>query len=375
MSDPCADPRRGVFTRRMPAWGGYGPGFWATVIWAPLVSLDPILDVPAHVPAWPAALACLTVLAAFTTAVAAAYRTSRSGTVVAALTVQTVVTFLAAGLYGDHWYALFTLLALAYGAVVPPRLAPRALAVLVVCAAALVLFVAGDAARSWTTALVTFLTGFGTFTFHRLLTVIAELDATRDELARTAVDEERLRFARDLHDLLGHTLSVIVVKAQVTRRLLPERPGAAADHATDIEDIGRHALEEVREAVSGYREADTGRELDRARIALDAAGITLRVHSRPQALPPAVDALFGWVVREGVTNVIRHSGARHCDIGFHTVRDGARVTVDDDGHGGAPGRGAGLRGLTERTAETGGRLHVGRSRRGFHLSVEVPLPT
>ena len=128
-------------------------------------------------------------------------------------------------------------------------------------------------------------------------------------MARSAVEKERLRFSRDLHDLLGHTLSVIVVKSEAARRLAPRDMDAAIVQITDIESVGRQALTEIREAVTGYREGSLATELDRAAIGLTAAGIEPVVRQSGPPLEPQTEALLGWVVREAVTNAVRHSGA------------------------------------------------------------------
>ena len=233
----------------------------------------------------------------------------------------------------------------------------------------------GSSAQVTTTVVSTLLTGLGCWSFRRLFVVIAELTRTREALAQLAVAQERERFSRDLHDLLGHTLSVIVVKAQAVRRLARLDADAVAEHASDIETIGRRALTEVRQAVDGYRGTGLAVELEQARTALDAAGIASTTPPDAPPLPPTVDALFGWVVREGVTNVIRHSGARTCAVTWSRDDEQARLEITDDGRGaptdGPPG--GGLAGLTDRVTSAGGRLVAGPAEAGFRLSVTVPL--
>ena len=160
-----------------------------------------------------------------------------------------------------------------------------------------------------------------------------ELSAARAELARLAVAEERERFARDLHDLLGHSLSVIALKAELAGRLLAEGPADAAREVGELEQVARTALGEVREAVSGYRQPTLAGELAGARMALSAAGIEADVQEARAALDPPVEAVLAWAVREGATNVIRHSGARHCTLKITTSLTDAGVEVIDDGRG------------------------------------------
>jgi two-component system sensor histidine kinase DesK len=213
-------------------------------------------------------------------------------------------------------------------------------------------------------------------TIKRMLVYIRELQATRAKLARIAVSEERLRFSRDLHDLLGHTLSLIVVKAEVARRLAEHDPAAAAHEAAEIEVIGRMALTDVREAVSGYREPDFAIEVNGCRAALMDAGMTVRVTQPEGTLPPPANTLFGWAIREAATNAIRHSGARTCTIAVWAEGDVATLDVTDDGVGGRPSSdgGTGLRGLRERFALVGGAVETSSAPgKGFRLVATVPI--
>jgi two-component system sensor histidine kinase DesK len=203
-----------------------------------------------------------------------------------------------------------------------------------------------------------------------------QLSEARAELARLAVAEERERFARDLHDLLGHSLSLIALKSELARRLLPDRPEDAARELTDVEAVARQALTEVREAVSGYRRPTMDGELEGARVALAAAGIQLTVDQAEAQLEPDVEAVLAWTVREGVTNVIRHSHARSCTVRVTASDTGRGVEVTDDGVGAAAmnGRaGSGVAGLEQRAREVGGVVEAGpRPDGGFRLAVMVP---
>jgi two-component system sensor histidine kinase DesK len=209
----------------------------------------------------------------------------------------------------------------------------------------------------------------------------AELTEARAELARLAVAEERARFARDLHDLLGHSLSVIALKSELAGRLLPERPEAALEEMRSVEQVARSALAEVREAVSGYRQPTLDDELAGARLALSAAGIDADVERPAVTLDPEVEAVLAWAVREGATNVIRHSGASRCIINVRAGLADAGVELVDDGAGArsvggnGAGGGHGLAGLAERVKRLHGRLDAGAAPGGgFRLSVTVPVP-
>jgi two-component system sensor histidine kinase DesK len=204
-----------------------------------------------------------------------------------------------------------------------------------------------------------------------------QLVAARAELARAAVAQERERFARDLHDLLGHSLSVIALKAELARRLLPGRPDEAAVEVADVERVARQALGEVRDAVSGYRQPTLDGELAGARMALAAAGIATDVRRPEVALDPAVEAVLAWTVREGATNVIRHSGARRCTVAISASLTDAVVEVVDDGAGTntarSNGDGHGLAGLAERARDLDGRLEAAaKPGGGYRLAVTVP---
>ena len=160
-----------------------------------------------------------------------------------------------------------------------------------------------------------------------------ELNEARAELANAAVAEERERFARDLHDLLGHSLSVIALKAELAGRLLADGPRDAANEVAELEQVARGALREVRDAVSGYRQPTLEGELAGARMALSAAGIEADVEETHVRLDPAVEAVLAWTVREGATNVIRHSRASHCTFRVSASLTDAGVEVIDDGRG------------------------------------------
>jgi two-component system sensor histidine kinase DesK len=195
------------------------------------------------------------------------------------------------------------------------------------------------------------------------------LAETRAELARLAAENERIRIARDLHDLLGHSLTTITVKAGLARRLGPTNPAGAVDQITEVEELCRKALTEVRAAVSGYREVTLASELARGRELLRASGITAELPTATEVADPAHQELFGWAVREGLTNVIRHSRARSC-----TVRVSAScVEIIDDGQGSTAAPGNGLSGLRERAAAAGGGLDAGPVQpAGWRLRVWVP---
>ena len=281
--------------------------------------------------------------------------------------------------FGGNWILLFIFLSPALAAALPQRWA--VVAVFAVTATLGAFAVVGQSMGVGDTANLLFGPLFGgllTVFIKRSRSLIRELRETREELARSAVAEERLRFARDLHDLLGHTLSLVVVKSEAVRRLSERGDNAAAAReAADIEAVGRKALAEVREAVVGYRGRGLAAELDDARSALADAGIEATIRTSCTPLPVPADTLFGWAVREGATNAIRHSRAQRCEISVLHREGEVVLEVLDDGVGenGKRGEvGSGLRGLAERAADSGGGLESGpRPGGGFRLTVAVPL--
>jgi two-component system sensor histidine kinase DesK len=217
----------------------------------------------------------------------------------------------------------------------------------------------------------------------RLSSALRNLHTTQEELARLKVEEERLRMARDLHDLLGHTLSLITLKSKLAGRLVEQEPVRAAQEIREIERVARQALREVREAVTGYRQPRLANEVDSARQLLEAAGIECSLQYTGLELPTVSDAVLAWTVREGVTNVIRHSHARNCIIRLYRDHNTVQAEVINDGGlreraSSAQGRvGLGLSGLTERVTSLGGSIEAGPvrtpGRAGFRLCVELPL--
>ncbi|EPD58736.1 sensor histidine kinase [Streptomyces sp. HGB0020] len=300
-----------------------------------------------------------------------------------ALVVMTLLTIGLSMGYGGSWLYFFPLLGLATGAAMRGPWLGRIGLALTALAAAVSVYRTGWNA-SLNVAYGTFLSTMVTAAILSLTEAVRELHEAREKLALQAVEKERLRFSRDLHDLLGHTMSVIVVKSEAARRLATRDLDAAIAQVTDIEAVGRQALTEIREAVTGYREGSLATELDRARSVLTAASVEPVVARSGTPLAPQTEALLGWVVREAVTNVVRHSGATRCAITVDSTSERARLTVTDNGTGdtgtGEPSAasppgigGTGLKGLTERLAAAGGSLTAGPSPRGgFTVSAELP---
>jgi two-component system sensor histidine kinase DesK len=186
-------------------------------------------------------------------------------------------------------------------------------------------------------------------------------------IATLAAAEERARLARDLHDVLGHSLTVVAVKSELAGRLVERDPKKAAAEIKDIEQLARTALADLRAAVTSYREMNLDSELSAAKTALEAAGIEAQFPADADAVDEDLRPLFCWVLREGVTNVIRHSNAKRCWVEFES----RQLRVRDDGTQSVPRgpSGNGLKGLTERATEAGATLSVARGSGGFSLTV------
>jgi len=219
---------------------------------------------------------------------------------------------------------------------------------------------------------VVVLFGGSTMGLRYLLDTLSELRAARAEIAQHAAGQERYRIARDLHDLLGHSLSLITLKGELATRLLPEGVRGTAE-VRDIVTLSRDAMRQVREAVSGYRQPTLATELTAARVALKAAGIDVEVKQNVGALDRETEAVLGWVVREATTNVVRHSGAKHCRIALTRTDGGIEIEVVNDGWR-VPQMpaGNGLRGLDERLALLGGTLEASAlPESGFRLRATI----
>jgi len=290
----------------------------------------------------------------------------------------TALCVLAIGLtvHDSAWAGTFIYSAVAMGAArLPPRQAAAWLGGLTLVAAVVALVLHAAAVWLLPIVLLMVLPGMGMIGLGQLIESNHELRRAREEVARLAVAEERLRFARDLHDLLGHSLSVIVLKSELAGRLAAAFPERAAHEIADVERVAREALREVRQAVAGYRQLSLSQELESARLILEAAGITTRVDSSAGRLPAAAESTLAWAVREGVTNIVRHSRARNAGIKVGAADDRVELEVVDDGVGcDGPTHGSGLSGLGERVSAHDGTLNFGpRPEGGFRLAVGLPL--
>ena len=238
-----------------------------------------------------------------------------------------------------------------------------------------------EGAVEWTSVWVLFVLTMSMFAFNALLNAIRQLKKAQVEMAKMAVAEERSRLARDLHDVLGHSLTTITVKAGLARRVLEsstDRERAIAE-VRDVEELARQTMAEVRATVSGYRTPSLAAELVGARAALQAAGIAADLPQAVDNVAPGLHEAFAYVVREGVTNVVRHSGATRCEVrlgpSWVEVRDNGRACGDSVTRSRENGGGHGLTGLAERLAPVDGTIDAGPlPEGGFLLKVTAKTP-
>lgn len=301
-----------------------------------------------------------------------------------------IATALTAG-SGASWGFLFIYCAACAAFLRGERLAVGATGAAIALAGLAPALAGGNASISYGYLAAAAGTGVSSLLIRALAARNHQLRAARAELAGLAVSRERERFARDLHDLLGHSLSLIALKSELAGRLLALGTGDAAREVAEIEQIARRALGEVREAVGDYRRPTLEAEPRGARIALEAAGVALTLRRADGLqLAPEVEAVLAWGVREAATNLIRHSGARACTITVAADERFARLEVCDDGRGGEQRRsdgedrqvaaaraveavGHGLQGLRERAATLGGRLWAGpEPGGGFRVALDLP---
>lgn len=290
---------------------------------------------------------------------------------------------------GQPWLTLFVYVAICVGVLLPFRHAVWGVPLVSCSLLALGRVIHADGTSLASLFLPALMGGAAMMGISQMGRTMRELRDARETIAGLAANEERLRLARDLHDLLGHSLSLITLKSELTGRMLPDRPEEAAKQVADIERVSRQALVDVREAVSGYRRPTLAVELAGVRTALRTAGVQADVSASLDAsiatahpgLGPEEEGALAWAMREAVTNVVRHSGADRCELALDEVWEAdegryLRLEIADDGRG--PGRGHhpgnGLSGLEERLVLSGGMLRTGRSARGgFSLQALVPL--
>jgi len=217
----------------------------------------------------------------------------------------------------------------------------------------------------------TLLWGMNRFRMKQKSKADAKLRMAHEEIEQLAKTAERERIARDMHDILGHSLSLIVLKSELAGRLLASQPTRAALEIAEVETTARQALAEVRKTITGYRSEGFASELARAAQVLETAGVRLNRPAKAPYLTPRHEATLSLVLREAVTNIVRHAGASECSIEVSTEKDRTQLVIADDGRGDIRQEGNGLRGMRERVKELGGSLSL-ESNRGTRLQIELP---
>lgn len=298
----------------------------------------------------------------------------------AAIGTQLALSFGLSAALDKDWLVLFVYVAVSCGAALPPARSRWAVPAVTAAMAGMGVWVDRPAELYPTLVAPAMLGGFSMLGVTQLVRTTRELREARRTVAELAATEERLRLARDLHDLLGHSLSLIALKSELAGRMLPARPDEAAQQVADIEKVSRQALVDVREAVTGYRRPTLAGEAAAVRGALAGAGVSVRLHI-PDLLPGLgreAEGALAWALREAATNVVRHSGATLCvcAVSLDCEAGLAALTVSDNGRGPSsdPAHGNGLAGLAERLALAGGTLATARAGDGgFTLRATVPL--
>lgn len=295
-----------------------------------------------------------------------------TGTVLAMVIAMLLAGYAAHRLTGDSWLLIATAAAICTAV----RLSPLQLALAAVAGCTVAAFALTPASTMASTT-VLLVAGPGAIAAlrQRLVSTIAELQATREELAQVAVEAERSRFSDELHDVLGHSLSVMVVAAQVVQKSVTRAPEQAIESAHEIEQVGRRALDEVRDTVSEYRGRTVASERPDVERALAASAITV-TSSFDQPVPSAVDGTLAVILRELVTNVIRHSGATQCSLVLSVTEDTATLTVSDNGtaQDAVERAEAGLRTVRRRAERRGGDVDVSAHQPdGLTVTVRIPL--
>jgi len=201
---------------------------------------------------------------------------------------------------------------------------------------------------------------------------LGKLRLANAEIEHLAKVAERERIARDLHDVLGHTLSVIILKSELAGKLIDRDPARARAEIADVEQTSRAALAEVRNTIRGYRAHSLDAEINNAKATLETAGVAVQAESAELPLTPAQESVVALVVREAVTNVVRHANARHCQLRLAPLNGTCLLEIQDDGRGGVQEEGNGLRGMRERIEALGGTIRRETSA-GTKLIVQFPL--
>jgi len=369
------------------AWRWLFSGVWLIYL------ISPVVDLFHHGGAlWIAGGLVITVAFCLIYVLVLMYHDERPRLALAGLVSIAALATLACVVYGNAWTPMWIYVSVATGMVLVSVAGRRAAFLGVLVIGVCYLFFCWishlDIGTTLAVLLPVVLIGLAMIGFRMQMTLMHELAQARETVAKLAADEERLRLARDMHDLTGQSLSMITLKSELAAKRLARLPSSAERDAvlTELGDIGRvsrQTLHDIREAVSGYHRPTLAIEVITARDALaaigiepdDDAGLTLRSGT----FDPDAEAVLAWCLREAVTNVVRHSRARHCRIRLTDHRGELSLEVTDDGRGLAGQdpqhlEGSGLHGMSERLSAAGGRLSLGWAEpgRGLRLTATIP---
>ena len=334
-----------------------------------------VLDAHLAAPQAVTAAACVTVSLALLAALSRPSANPRSGLGYLALAAQAVCAYLPILVFHDPALGLPGFLAGSALLVLRPPAGPVAFVAVVASIGVAQTVLGGGLIGAGYGVVATMNAGLVVYGLSRMRSIVIGLHTARSELATLAVTQERLRFANDLHDLLGFSLSAITLKSELTQRLVGSHPDRALRELEEVLHISRQALADVRSVASSYRQLSLDEEIASARSVLAAAGVAVTVRADHGELPPAIGTTLATVLREGITNLLRHSNAARCDVILADGDGVARIEVVNDGvtESARGEHGAGLGTLTNRISALDGRLTAGLTSAGtFRLLAEIP---
>ena len=351
--------------------GGMKRRHWMDGPWVWLAYL-PFYAIPWlwHSPTGAELLAAAIGIAVFLPAYLVGHRQHGARLIAAALLILLVGILLA------QWGGSWTVFAIYAGALAGTLRPPRHAGLLVgaiVAATTLTGVVSAQPLLWWLPgAMLVAMTGIGTISREAVLERNDLLEAAQDEVRGLAATAERERIARDLHDVVGRSLTLIALKADLAARLLPSDGAAANDEVRAVAALAREGLADVRAALAGLSGGSLARETAAAEDALRTAGLHVEMRGDAAGLPPGAGSVLAMALREAVTNVIRHADARQCRVTVESDHDRLRLMIEDDGRGGRFREGAGLTGMRQRLVAAGGTLAIEPQAPGTRLVATVP---
>lgn len=347
--------RRGFLNGPLP-WLVYLPFYILPWLWAP--------------PTRATVIAAAIGLAVFLPVYLSAYRASGTRLLVGSCIVMALGGALAP--WGGNW-SIFAIYAAAMaGGLRAPRLAGRMVGGFALLTIAIGLALSQPVLWWLPGVLLVVTTGFGVMQREAIHDRNHALLQAQEEVRRLSRTAERERITRDLHDVVGRTLTLIALKSDIAARLSADDPPAAAEEMRNVAGVAREGLTELRAALAGVAGGSLAREAEVSRGVLAAAGVASEFDGDPESVPPDAGAVLAMTLREAVTNVIRHAGAGHCRMAISLVDGAARLTVEDDGRGGSFSEGTGLSGMRQRLTAAGGSLSLERAAPGTRLAATVP---